>query len=108
MAETRSAMPVTQALTVGDRSFVGMDTYTDANKLQDGFCQRITNMVVQNGSLVPRRGFQAVTTNQVSSTGWVRSVPSQRMLAFDVALDGYVRVSLYNAFQGMPYQPAVP
>lgn len=69
MAETRSAMPVTQALTVGDRSFTGMDTYTDANKLQDGFCQRITNMVVQNGSLVPRRGFQAVTTNQVSSTG---------------------------------------
>jgi len=69
MAETRSAMPVTQALTVGDRSFVGMDTYTDANKLQDGFCQRITNMVVQNGSLVPRRGFQAVTTNQVSTTG---------------------------------------
>ena len=69
MAETRSAMPVTQALTVGDRLFTGMDTYTDANKLQDGFCQRITNMVVQNGSLVPRRGFQAVTTNQVSSTG---------------------------------------
>lgn len=69
MAETRSAMPVTQALTVGDRLFTGMDTYTDANKLQDGFCQRITNMAVQNGSLVPRRGFQAITTNQVSSTG---------------------------------------
>ena len=69
MAETRSAVPVTQALMVGDRAFTGMDTYTDPNKLQDGFCQRISNLMLQNGSLVPRRGFQAVTTNRVSTTG---------------------------------------
>lgn len=69
MAETRSAMPVTQALMVGDRAFTGMDTYTDPNKLQDGLCQRITNLMVQNGSLVPRRGIQGVTTNRVSTTG---------------------------------------
>ena len=67
MAETvRSAMPVSQALTVGDRAFVGMETYMDANKLQDGFCQRITNLVSQNGSLVPRRGFQAQTTTGIT------------------------------------------
>ena len=69
MAETRSAMPVTQALTVGDRSFVGMDTYTDPNKLQDGLCQRITNLMVQNGSLTPRRGIQGVTTTRINTTG---------------------------------------
>lgn len=69
MAETRSAVPVTQALMVGDRAFTGMDTYTDPNKLQDGLCQRITNLMVQNGSLVPRRGIQGVTTNRVSTTG---------------------------------------
>lgn len=63
MADTeRSAIPVTQALTVGDRAFIGMDTYTDSNKLQDGFCQRITNLVSKNGSLVPRKGFQRITT----------------------------------------------
>lgn len=71
MAETvRSAMPVSQALTVGDRAFIGMDTYLDANKLQDGFCQRVTNLVSQNGSLVPRRGFQAQTTTGITYEYW--------------------------------------
>jgi len=69
MAETRSAMPVTQALMVGDRAFTGMDKYIDPNKLQDGLCQRITNLIEQNGSLVARRGIQGVTTKRVSTTG---------------------------------------
>lgn len=63
MAETvRSAAPVTQSLTVGDRSWIGMDTYTDANKLQDGYAQRITNLVVRNGSLVPRNAIVRLTS----------------------------------------------
>lgn len=63
MADTvRSAIPVTQALTVGDRIWQGMDTYTDPNKLQDGFAQRITNLVVRNGSLVPRNGITKRST----------------------------------------------
>lgn len=65
---TRSAIPVTQSLTVGDRVWVGMDTYTDPNKLQDGYAQRITNLVCQNGSLVPRKGIQRQTTTARSGS----------------------------------------
>lgn len=93
MAETvRSAIPVSQALTVGDRAFVGMDTYTDPNKLQDGICQRITNLVVQNGSLVPRKGWQAQTTSALAGSYYdsvpVRSTRNAASSAVLVAADG--------------------
>ena len=63
-------MPTFQALTVGDRIWLGMDTYTDPNKIADGYAQRITNLVVQNGSLVQRRGFQCQTTTPISGSYW--------------------------------------
>jgi hypothetical protein len=93
MPETvRSAIPVSQALTVGDRAFVGMDTYTDPNKLQDGICQRITNLVVQNGSLVPRKGWQAQTTNALAGSYYdsvpVRSTRNAASSAVLAAADG--------------------
>jgi hypothetical protein len=93
MAETvRSAIPVSQALTVGDRAFVGMDTYTDPNKLQDGICQRITNLVVQNGSLVPRKGWQAQTTSALAGSYYdsvpVRSTRNAASSAVLAAADG--------------------
>jgi hypothetical protein len=86
MAETRSAIPVTQALTVGDRAFVGMDTYTDPNKLQDGLCQRISNLMLQGGSLVPRRGFQGITTTSSNSFWESLPVKSGRNLAASAVL----------------------
>jgi hypothetical protein len=83
----RSAIPVTQALTVGDRVWVGMDTYTDPNKLQDGYAQRITNLVSQNGSLVPRKGIQRQTTTARSGSYYAsiavrssKNVPSTSVL----------------------------
>lgn len=88
MDETRSAIPVTQALTVGDRAVTGMDTFTDANKLQDGLCQRITNLMLQGGSLVPRRGFQGVTTNSSYSFWESLAVKSGRNLAASAVLVG--------------------
>lgn len=102
MAETRSAIPVTQALTVGDRAFVGMDTYTDANKLQDGLCQRITNLQLQGGSLIPRRGFQGVTTTSVYSFWESLAVKSGRNLAASAILvgedaSGYTRFWKHDA-----------
>lgn len=70
----RSSAPTFQALTVGDRLWLGMDTYTDPNKIADGYAQRITNLVVQNGSLVQRKGFQCQTTNAISGSYW-SSIP---------------------------------
>lgn len=84
---TRSAIPITQALTIGDRAWVGMDTYTDPNKLQDGYAQRITNLVSQNGSLVPRKGIQRQTTTARSGSYYAsiavrssKNVPSTSVL----------------------------
>ena len=93
MPETvRSAIPVSQALTVGDRAFVGMDTYTDPNKLQDGLCQRITNLAVQNGSLVPRKGWQAQTSTALAGSYYdsvaVRSTRNAASSAVLAAADG--------------------
>lgn len=104
MATTeRSAIPVTQALTVGDRLFVGMDTYNDPNKLQDGFCQRITNLAVQNGSLVPRKGWQAQNVNAVAGSFYdsiaTRSSRNSASSAILVAADanGYARFWKHDA-----------
>lgn len=107
MAETvRSAMPVSQALTVGDRAFIGMETYMDANKLQDGFCQRVTNLVSQNGSLVPRRGFQAQTTTGITyeyhNALSVKSARNTATSAILVAQDasGYTRFWKHDSLHG--------
>lgn len=110
MDDTRSAVPVTQALMVGDRQFTGMDTFTDPNKLQDGMCQRITNLMLQGGSLTPRRGFQGVTTNRVSTTGsfWeslpVKSARNTAASAILVGEDasGYTRFWKHDALHTDP------
>jgi hypothetical protein len=69
-----------------------MDTYTDPNKLQDGICQRITNLVVQNGSLVPRKGWQAQTTSALAGSYYdsvpVRSTRNAASSAVLAAADG--------------------
>ena len=56
---TRSANVTRQTYTFGDRRFIGIDTNTQPNNLQDGFVQRADNLWNDGGALVTRSGFQA-------------------------------------------------
>jgi len=56
---TRNANVVRQTYTFGDRRFVGIDTNTQPNSLQDGFVQLADNLWNDGGALVTRSGFQA-------------------------------------------------
>lgn len=56
---TRSAQAVRQTYTFGDRRFIGIDTNTQPNNLQDGFLQVADNLWNDGGALVTRSGFQA-------------------------------------------------
>jgi len=59
MADTsRQIQGGVQPFVVGDKSFRGVDTYTDPNKLEAGFAETIDGMIVDGGSLVLRNGFQ--------------------------------------------------
>lgn len=58
--ETRMVTSGVQPYVVGDKSFRGIDTFTDANKLDGGLCQKINNMQLDGGSLVLRNGLQGL------------------------------------------------
>lgn len=59
MADTsRQIQGGVQPFVVGDKSFRGVDTYTDPNKLEAGFAETIDGLIVDGGSLVLRNGFQ--------------------------------------------------
>jgi hypothetical protein len=58
MADTsRQIQGGVQPFVVGDKSFQGIDTYTDPNKLEAGFAETIDGLIVDGGSLVLRNGF---------------------------------------------------
>lgn len=58
MADTsRQIQGGVQPYVVGDKTFRGIDTYTDPNKLEAGFAETIDNLIVDGGSLVLRNGF---------------------------------------------------
>lgn len=46
-----------QAFTLGESTFVGLDTYTAPNKLQDGFFQNLYNVQIYGNSIIPRNGW---------------------------------------------------
>jgi len=54
---TRQIQGGVQPFVVGDKSFRGIDTYTDPNKLENGFAETIDGLIVDGGSLVLRNGF---------------------------------------------------
>lgn len=57
MADTsRQIQGGVQPFVVGDKSFRGIDTYTNTNKLENGFAETIDNLIVDGGSLVLRNG----------------------------------------------------
>ena len=58
--DTRMVTSGVQPYVVGDKNFRGIDTFTDANKLEGGFCQKINNMQLDGGSLVLRNGLQGL------------------------------------------------
>jgi len=55
-----------QPFQLGDRAFIGIDTYTAANRLPDGYFQTLDNILVYGNSLQPRNGW---------STCWHSSTP---------------------------------
>lgn len=58
MADTsRQVQGGVQPFVVGDKSFRGIDTYTNPNKLENGFAETIDGLIVDGGSLVLRNGF---------------------------------------------------
>lgn len=68
---TRQIQGGVQPFVVGDKSFRGIDTYTDPNKLENGFAETIDGLIVDGGSLVLRNGFHGQLPNsymQTSST----------------------------------------
>jgi hypothetical protein len=58
--ETRMITSGAQPYVVGDKTFRGIDTFNDANKLEGGLCQKINNMQLDGGSLVLRNGIQGL------------------------------------------------
>jgi len=73
---TRSANVVRQTYTFGDRRFIGIDTNTQPNNLQDGFLQRADNLWNDGGALVTRSGFQAQL--DTAHSGEIHSMISYR------------------------------
>lgn len=63
---TRKSSTGQQPFQLGDRNFIGIDTYTAANRLQDGYFQDLQNMMVYGNALQPRNGW---ATCWHSSTG---------------------------------------
>ena len=60
---TRSANVVNQTYTFGDRRFIGINTNTQANNLEDGYVQDAVNLWNDGGALVTRPGWQAQLTS---------------------------------------------
>jgi hypothetical protein len=60
---TRSANVVRQTYTFGDRRFIGINTNTQANNLEDGYVQDAVNVWNDGGALVVRPGWQAQLTS---------------------------------------------
>lgn len=57
-----------QAFTLGEKAFLGIDTFTAPNRLLDGYFQNLENLFVYGNALQPRNGWQtcwwsASTTN---------------------------------------------
>jgi hypothetical protein len=59
---TRNAQAVRQTYTFGDRQFIGIDTNTTANRLQDGLVQVADNLWNDGGALTTRPGMHAQLT----------------------------------------------
>jgi len=63
-----------QAFTLGEKAFLGIDTFNAPNRLQDGYFQNLQNLFVYGNALQPRNGWQtcwwsASTTNyQIANT----------------------------------------
>jgi hypothetical protein len=54
------AMSNQQSFVLGDVTWIGMDTRTQANKLKDGYAQNIENMMIDGNSPVLRNGFRGI------------------------------------------------
>ena len=54
---TRKSSSGQQPFQLGDRNFVGIDTYTAPNRLLDGYFQDLQNMMVYGNALQPRNGW---------------------------------------------------
>lgn len=60
---TRNAQAVRQTYTFGDRQFIGIDTNTTPNRLQDGYVQVADNLWNDGGALTTRPGMHAQLTS---------------------------------------------
>ena len=54
---TKKSTPSSHSYQLGDRGFVGIDTYTAPNRLIDGYFQNLQNMLVYGNALQPRNGW---------------------------------------------------
>lgn len=54
---TKQISNTQQPFQLGDRAFIGIDTYTAANRLPDGYFQTLDNILVYGNSLQPRNGW---------------------------------------------------
>ena len=54
---TKQVSNTQQPFQLGDRAFIGIDTYTAANRLPDGYFQTLDNILVYGNSLQPRNGW---------------------------------------------------
>ena len=53
MMATKQVSNTQQPFQLGDRAFIGIDTYTAANRLPDGYFQTLDNILVYGNSLQP-------------------------------------------------------
>lgn len=63
---TKKSTPSAHAYQLGDRNFIGIDTYTAPNRLIDGYFQNLQNMLVYGNSLQPRNGWSTCWHSSVS------------------------------------------
>jgi hypothetical protein len=54
---TRKSTAGQQSFQLGDRNFIGIDTFTAPNRLLDGYFQSLQNMMVYGNALQPRNGW---------------------------------------------------
>jgi hypothetical protein len=64
---TRKSSAGQQSFQLGDRTFIGIDTYTAPNRLLDGYFQSLQNMMVYGNALQPRNGWSTCWHSSTST-----------------------------------------